>query len=153
MGRGWGVGREPGGITSGRVTVSSRQAGQCSVPRFIRGNTGPVASTRDWTASEGRAGLSPGSPEAAAPSSALGSVPARILAKLSGMPRGGSWERAAVSPQRGLDGASQSKRQPGWGWGRPDHVSPGPPSLWPRWPGCSYTLCFCLQCAVCRETD
>lgn len=67
--------------------------------------------------------MSPGSPEAAAPSSALGSVPAQILAKLSGMPRGGSWERA-VSPRRGLDGASQSKRQPGWGWGRPDHVGP-----------------------------
>ena len=60
-----------------------------------------MASTRDWTASEGRAGLSPGSPEAAAPSSALGSVPAQILAKLSGMPRAGAGSEQRSLPDGG----------------------------------------------------
>lgn len=57
---------------------------------------GPVASTQDWTASWGRAGLSPGPPEAAAPSSALGSVPAWIPAKLSGMPGAGAGSKRSL---------------------------------------------------------
>lgn len=93
--------------------------------------------------------MSPGSPEATAPSSA--GLCARVdSCQAFWNAWGGSWERA-VSPRRGLDGASESKRQAGWGWGRPDHVSPAPWSLWPRWPGCFYTLCVCLQCAVCRS--
>lgn len=34
-----------------------------------------------------------------------------------------------------------------------EHVSLCLQSLWPRWPGCSYTLCVCLRYAVCKETD
>lgn len=108
-----------------------------------------MASAWDWTASEGRAGLSPGSPEAAAPSSALGSVPARIPAKLSGMPRGGSWERA-LSPRRGWT-VPRGEQAPAWpGAGPPGPRQPrarrasGPDGLAALYVVCLPAMC-CLQ--------
>lgn len=113
-------------------------------------NTGPVASAWDWTASEGRAGLS----QARLRPQPLFSTGLR--ARADPLPAFQNASRAgagsdALSPT-GLDGAS-GKPAPAWPGRAAWTLSPARRKPLAQMAWLLYTLCVCLQCAVCRETD